>query len=136
MTTQIRISKMVAAAVLGGGMSVGGLMVPTASHAQTAAGATVVSLTVQPKDKKKVVECDVKINLENLPPGATAEFTTTSGRTYRNLHRGTYCLQNGVLSSAGGGATPAVVVPPPGGPPTGCTERTIIQNGSPTTICE
>ncbi len=136
MTTQIRISKMVAAAVLGGGMSVGGLMVPTASHAQTAAGATVVSLTVKPKDQKKIAGCDVTLNLENLPPGATAEFTTTSGRTFSNLHKGTYCLQNGVLTSAGGGATPAVVVPPPGGPPTGCTERTIIQNGSPITICE
>ncbi len=137
MTTQIRISKMVVAAVLGGGVSVGGLMVPTGSHAQTAAGATVISLTVQPKDQKKVVECDVKINLENLPPGATAEFTTTSGRTYRNLHRGTYCLQNGVLSSVSAAATPAVVVPPPGGPPTGCTVRTITAQGqSPTTICE
>ncbi len=136
MTTQIRIFKMMIATVLGGGVSVGGLMVPTASHAQTAAGATVVSLTVKPQDQKKIAGCDITINLENLPPGATAEFTTTSGRTFSNLHKGTYCLQNGVLSSAGGGATPAVVVPPPGGPPTGCTERTIIQNGSPTTICE
>ncbi len=133
MTSQIRISKMVIAAVLGGGVSVG--LVPTGSHAQTAAGATVVSLTVKPKDKK-IAGCDVTLNLENLPPGATAEFTTTSGRTFSNLHKGTYCLQNGVLTSAGGGATPAVVVPPPGGPPTGCTERTIIQNGSPITICQ
>ncbi len=130
MTIQIRISKMVVAVLLGGSVSAGGLIVPNGSHAQTAAGATVVSLTVKPKDQKKIAGCDVTLNLENLPPGATAEFTTTAGVKFSNLHKGTYCLQNGVLSQAGGGAAPPVVVPPPAPPGPGCTPQQ-----SPSVLC-
>jgi hypothetical protein len=138
MTAQKRVSKMVVAALLGAGLSAGGLMVPTGSHAQTAGGGTTVSLTVEEKNQKKVVECDVKLNLENLPEGAEAEFTTTAtpghpAKTYRGLKKGTYCLKNGVLARLGGGTTTAG---PPGGSG-GCTVKTIIgPNGSPITVCE
>src|SRR5262249_29583399 len=135
MTAQKRVSKMVVAALLSAGLSAGGL---TVSHAQTAGGGTTVSLTVEEKNQKKVVECDVKLNLENLPEGAEAEFTTTAtpghpAQTYRRLKKGVYCLKNGVLTRLGGGTTTAG---PPGGSG-GCTEKTIIgPNGSPITICE
>jgi hypothetical protein len=139
MTAQIRVSKMVVAALLGAGLPAGGLMVPTGLHAQTTGGGTVVSLTVEEKNQKKVVECDVKLNLENLPEGAEAEFTTTAtpghpAKTYRGLKRGTYCLKNGVLASTSGGGVTATGT---AGGPGGCTTRTIIgPDGSPITICE
>ena len=136
MTAQIHVAKVVVAALLCVGVSAGGLMVPTESHAQTAGGTTTVSLTVEEKNQKKVVECDVKLNLENLPEGAEAEFTTTAtpghpAKTYRGLKRGNYCLKNGVLARQGGGSVTATGT---AGGPGGCTTTTVIINGSPVTI--
>ena len=139
MTAQKPVSKMVVAALLSVGLSAGGLTVPTGSHAQTAGGGTTVSLTVEEKNQKKVVECDVRLNLENLPEGAEAEFTTTAtpghpAKTYRGLKKGNYCLKNGVLARQSGGST---ITGTSGGSGGGCTLITIIgPNGSPMTICQ
>jgi hypothetical protein len=124
--TQFRISKKVAAALLSVGVSAGGLMVPTGSRAQTA-NATAVSLTVKPTNEKRVGGCDVKLTIENLPPGKTAEFTSTcqpgetncTPQTFKNLGAGTYCLKNGALNKSAGGGPPAGGPPGGGGPPNG-----------------
>ncbi len=128
MTTQMRISKLVIAALLGGGVSAGSLISPNGSHAQTV-GPASFNITVAEKGKKQVIDCDVKIDVQNLPPGQTAQFTTTEGRTYQ-LKPGINCLKNGVMVAAGGQGPPIVV--PASNPGGGCTTTGGI---SPQTIC-
>ncbi len=129
MTTQMRISKLVIAALLGGGVLVGSLMVPNGSHAQTVGGPASFNITVAEKGKKQVIDCDVKIDVQNLPPGQTAEFTTTEGRRYQ-LKPGINCLKNGVMVAAGGQGPPIVV--PASNPGGGCTTTA---GPTPQTIC-
>ncbi len=132
MTAQMRISKVVMAALLGGGVSTGSLVVPNASHAQAPGAGAVIKIDVQPQgQQRRVIDCDVRINIQNLPPGATADFTTTEGRTFRNLGNGNYCLRNGQLAAAGGGPPPPVVLPP-GGNTGNCTTT---GGMTPKTIC-
>ncbi len=128
MTTQIRISKLVIAALLGGGVSAGNLIVPNASHAQAVGGGpAVISLEVKQQipGRRRVIGCDLLINVQNLPPGATIEFTDLQGKT-RHLGPGITCL-SGQLAGP-----PAPIVIPPGGPTTTCITTT---DHTPTTIC-
>ena len=119
--THFRISKKVVAALLSVGVSAGGLMVPTGSRAAQNCTTTTFSLTVKPTNEKRVGGCDVKLTIECLPPGQTAEFTSTcqpgdtncTPQTFKNLGAGTFCLRNGVLTASAGGGPP--VSGPPGG---------------------
>jgi len=111
--TSFRISKKVVAALLSVGVLAGGLMVPTESRAQAACAANgaTVSLEVKPQNERRVGGCDVKLTIDCLPSGKTADFTSTcppgeancTPQTFRNLRSGTYCLRGGVLASTTGG---------------------------------
>ena len=124
MTTQIRIAKIVLAAMLGGCVSVGGLMLPSRSYAQE--GRAVISVEVQPKDRQQAGGCDVTVTVLR----GDAEWTFPDG-TRRRIRQGQRaCVQGGQITVA------SVGVPPIGSPPIGSgpTGTTCIPQNTPTVI--